>query len=451
MRAYIAALDRHDVEDQYSHYSTEMLQPPEGQTFEAKKEKSRNEREFEAGSHARWSYEIVGAGPDSLDAIVTEGMDFYDALGAGPRSHRARYRFRDGKIADIETRDWTQPGRPYEGARDRFVAWLSEERASQAARLLKNGRLVFTKDTAAPMTALAREWFDLQPCRLYHPSFNSSGTQIVFSSDCGGLWGVYVVQADGSLPRRVTPTDVEARLPGWSPDEKKLVFQSSKSGNWDIYTINVDGSGLTRMTDHPKGDSSGAFSPDGAKILFASDRGAMNDLFWMPAAGGDAVPLTRNRGAGFRSVWAPDASHVLYRASVPATDDASKAGEFHRVSADGADGGVVAGGLRREYNPAYSPDGKRIAFDAHEDGVSWESGREWDVWVMNADGDARRNLTLGNKVNDWGPSWSPDGKTIVFLSGLDNVYDLHLMNADGTNVRRLTHWTEKRPPSPRSP
>ena len=253
MREYIAALDRHDVDGQYSHYSPEMLQPAEGQSAVAKREKSRNEREFEAGSNARWSFTVVGAGLDSLEATVTEGMDFYDALGVGPRGHRARYRFRDGRIDDIQTWDWSQPGRPYEGARDRFVAWLTKERPAQSSRLLKDGRLVFSRRTAVEMTALAREWFGLQPCRLYHPAFNSSGTQIVFSSDCGGLWGIYVVQADGSLPRRVTPSDMEARMPRWSPDGTRFVFQSNKAGNWDIYTVNVDGSGLTRMTDHREG------------------------------------------------------------------------------------------------------------------------------------------------------------------------------------------------------
>jgi len=441
MRGYIEALDRHDVDGQYSHYSPEMLQPADGQSVAARREKSRDEREFEAAGNARWSYTVVGGGLDSLEAIVTEGMDFYDALGVGPRSHRARYRFRDGKISEIETWDWSQPGRPYEGTRDRYIAWLSKERPAQASRLLKEGRLVFKKRTAAEMTAVAREWFGLQPCRLYHPSCTSSGTQIAFSSDCEGPWGIYVVQADGNLPRRVTPSDIEARLPNWSPDGTRLVFQSNQAGNWDIYTVNVDGSGLTRMTDHPRGDSSGAFSPDGTRILFASDRGGINELFLMPAAGGDAVQVTRNKGTGFRSVWAPDGTHILFRASEPPTEVDGTPGEFYRVRPDGADAGKVAGGPRREFNQVYSPDGTKIAFDAHEDGVSWESGREWDVWMMNADGSGRRNLTAGNKVNDWGPSWSPDGKTIVFLSGLENVYDLHLMNADGTNVRRLTHWT----------
>jgi hypothetical protein len=371
MRGYIAALDRHDVDGQYSHYSPEMLEPAEGQSIAAKRDKSRNEREFEAGSNARWSYEVVGAGLDSLEAIVTEGMDFYDALGVGPRSHRARYRFRDGKIAEIETWDWTQRGRPYEGARDRFVSWLSKERPAQASRLLKEGRLVFNKGTAAPMTALAKEWFGLQPCRIYHPSFNSSGTQIAFSSDCGGRWGIYVVQADGSLARRVSPSEMEARMPNWSPDGARLLFQSNKEGNWDIYTVNADGSGLTRMTDHPKAESSGAFSPDGTRILFASDRSGMNELFLIPAAGGEAVQITRDTAAGFRPVWGPDGSHILFRASKPASEEAGAPGEFFRVRPDGTEAGKITGGPRREFNPAYSPDATKIAFDAHEDGVTW--------------------------------------------------------------------------------
>jgi TolB protein len=451
MRGYIEALDRHDVDGQFGYYSKEMLEPPAGQTIEAKKERSRNERGFEAAANARWSFEVVGSGLDSLEAIVTEGMDFYDALGVGPRSHRARYRFRDGKIADIETWDWTQPGRPYEGARDRFVAWLSKERPAQAARLLKNGRLVFTKRTAPEMTALANEWFGLKPCRLYHPSFNAAGTQLAFSSDCGGLWGIYLVQADGSLPRRVTPADMEARMPNWSPDGARIVFQSNQDGNWNIYTVNADGSGLTRMTDGPKAESSGSFSPDGSRILFASDRGGVNELFLIPAGGGEAVQITRDTAAGFRPVWGPDGSHILFRASKPASEEDGAMGEFFRVRPDGTDAGKVTGGPRREFNPAYSPDGAKIVFDAHENGITWESGTEWDVWVMNADGSGRRNLTAGNKVNDWGPSWSPDGKTIVFVSGLENVYDIYVMNADGTDRRRITHWTEKRPPSPASP
>jgi TolB protein len=441
MRSFIAAMNRHDVDTQYAHYGAGMHFIDDGRRVVPERNEERLDRQFEAANRARWSYKILGAGIDSLEMIVSERMDFYDLLGVGTRRHRARYRFRGGKIVEGRTWEWTQEGRPYRGARDGFAAWALKERPDAAARFTRNGGLVFDGTTPALMNPLVREWRAARPCRLYHPSFNASGTQIAFSSDCEGPWGIYVMQADGSLPRRVTPLDMEARLPNWSPDAAKLVFQSNRGGNWNIYTVDADGSNLQRMTDHPAGDSSGAFSPDGTRILFASDReGGLNDLFVMPAAGGEASRITTGAGSGFRSVWSPDGAHILYRASTPATAEQSVPGQFFRVRPDGASAGTIAGGPRHEYNQAYSPDGSLIAFDAHRKG-GWESeDGGWEVWVMNADGTGRRMLTR-NDVNDWGPSWSPDGRTILFLSGRNNVYDVYAMDANGSNVRRLTKWT----------
>jgi TolB protein len=441
MESFIAALNRHDVDAQYAHYAPDIHFVDEGRRVAPKRNEERSDREFEAANRAHWSYEVLGAGLDTLDLVIREDMEFYDLLGVGTRGHRARYRFRDGKIAEGRAWDWTQRGRPYEGARDGFAEWAAKERPEEAARFLRGGELRFDGESAALMNPLVAEWRAARPCRLYHPSFNSSGTQIAASSDCEGPWGIYVMEADGSRPRRVTPRDMEARLPSWSPDDATLLFQSNREGNWDIYRVKVDASGLERLTDDPGADTSPAFSPDGTRILFASDRtDGTDDLFVMPATGGEAIRITRGAGVGFRSVWSPDGALVLYRASRPPTTEDGALGELFRVRPDGSDAGTLPGGLRREYNPAYSPDGSRIAFDAHREG-SWESeDGGWEVWLMNADGTDRRPLTR-NEVNDWSPSWSPDGATILFLSGMNNVYDIHAMDADGSNVRRLTYWT----------
>lgn len=434
----MAALNRHDVDGQYAEYGPDIHFIDEGRRVVPDKESSRSNRQFESANNAKWSYRVLSTGPDTLELVVTESMDFYDLLGVGPRSHRVRYRFRGGKIVQAEAWEWTQRGRPYEEARDSFARWSARERPAEAVQILRDGRLIFKEETALAINQLVRAWRAAVSCRIYHPSVNSNATRIVFSSDCAPPWGIYVANTDGSMPRRITPSDIEARMPNWSPDGSKVVFQSNREDSWDVYVVNADGTGLVRLTDHPAAESSPAFSPDGKQILFASDREGLNDLFVIASGGGEPRQLTRGVAAGFRSVWAPDGSHVLYRTS--GSESMSEPGEFHRVRLDGTSGGVVGGGKRREFNQTYSPDGSRIAFDAHRNG-QWESADGgWEIWVMKADGSGRRPLTR-NQINDWGPAWFPDGRRLLFLSGTNNIYDIYMMNADGSNVRRLTWWT----------
>ena len=158
MRSFIAALNRHDVDAQYRHYSPDVTYLDNGSRVVPDKERSRPNREFEAANHAQWSYRALGAGLDSLDVIVTEEMEFYRLLGVGARSHRAYYRFREGKIFEVEAWDWTQSGRPYAATRDRFAQWVLRERPDAAAHVINGGGLQFNAATAPVINLLLREW-----------------------------------------------------------------------------------------------------------------------------------------------------------------------------------------------------------------------------------------------------------------------------------------------------
>ena len=85
--------------------------------------------------------------------------------------------------------------------------------------------------------------------------------------------------------------------------------------------------------------------------------------------------------------------------------------------------------------PAWSPDGRKIAFVSRRDG-------NWEVYVMNADGSEQRNLTR-NAAFDNNPAWSPDGQKIAFVRGQCRYAVVYVMNADGSGQRRLTN----RPPT----
>jgi Tol biopolymer transport system component len=86
-------------------------------------------------------------------------------------------------------------------------------------------------------------------------------------------------------------------------------------------------------------------------------------------------------------------------------------------------------GVQFQTDPAWSPDGSRIAFASAREG-------SFDIYVMNADGKGTKRLTSSN-ANDQGPSWSPDGSRIAFTRSSDGGH-VWLMNADGTGEHRLT-------------
>jgi Tol biopolymer transport system component len=86
--------------------------------------------------------------------------------------------------------------------------------------------------------------------------------------------------------------------------------------------------------------------------------------------------------------------------------------------------------------PAWSPDGRKIAFQSKRRFGS--NAGKGEIYVMNADGSGKRNLTR-NRAQDGSPSWSPDGRRIGFVSNRDGRRpEAHVMNADGSGQRSLT-------------
>lgn len=167
-----------------------------------------------------------------------------------------------------------------------------------------------------------------------------------------------------------------------------IAFSSSREGNYELYLMGAVGSEPTRLTRDGKFAESPAWSPDGDRIAFAGGR---------------------------------DGNSEIYVLTVP---DAFEAGELPgviRLTDDSASDG----------DPAWSPDGGRIAFVSNREGNQ-------DVYVMNADGSGVVNLTQSPAAQDRGPAWSPDGRRIAFDSDRGGNQEIYSMNADGSAVIRLT-------------
>jgi Tol biopolymer transport system component len=178
--------------------------------------------------------------------------------------------------------------------------------------------------------------------------------------------------------------------------------------------------------------SSGAGGTAG-RIVFVDNPEGDWEVYSIDADGTQRHKLTNNRANEFEPVWSPDGKRIAF------VSDRDGDAEIYTMASDGSrvrqlthDRAVLG---RWDESPAWSPDGRRIAFTRR-------IGRGRDIYVMNADGTHRRRLT--HRQRSWAdsfmPVWSPDGNTIVFTSMRASPFrvDLYAMRAEGSGVRRLT-------------
>jgi Tol biopolymer transport system component len=217
-----------------------------------------------------------------------------------------------------------------------------------------------------------------------------AGHQLALVSTHSGRHQIYLIDADGSGPLRgVTSTKGEIFDPAWSPDGQRIAFRVFRPGAPpSVYIADADGSNARELVSHA---AMPAWSPSGREIAFANLR---------PGRRGISVVNVRQalRGEGEARI-------------VTQTDDAIP-----------------------EEDPAWSPDGQRIAFTSHRLGNS-------DIWTVDASGGEPQNLTSEPSLDD-AADWSPDGSLIAFGSTRDAQSegggDIYVMKPDGSDVQRVT-------------
>lgn len=199
---------------------------------------------------------------------------------------------------------------------------------------------------------------------------------------------IYRVDANGGTPVMLTPANMRAQFPSWSSDGARIAFHGSYAGvgnDLEIFSIDPDGNNLQKLTSNAFLDARPDWSPDGRKLAFQSNRSGSGNIFVMDADGSHVVQLT------------------------------------HTASGTANNG------------PDWSPDGRRILFVSTRDGNP-------EIYLMDADGGHVVRVT-NHPGDDVDPEWSPDGR-IIFDREIDVVgksaKQLHVMNSDGTNIVAIT-------------
>ena len=240
-----------------------------------------------------------------------------------------------------------------------------------------------------------------------NPSYSPDGRFIAFHSTRSGASEIWVVNRDGTSPRRLTSTNARTTAtPRWSPDGGWIVYESTEPGQSEVYTIRSNGGPAQRLTFDAATDAIPNWSRDGRTIYFCSNRTRRFEIWKMPALGGSATQVTR--GGGFAAVESLDSKFLYY-------SQTRNHGPIWRMPVGGGEPEMVA------------PEFNGLFFAVTGDGVYFQVKRSIMKWDA-ATGKTREIHTSQERLGI-GLAASPDGKELLFTQYFEpEEMDLYLID-----------------------
>ncbi|MDL4774396.1 protein kinase domain-containing protein [Actinomadura xylanilytica] len=239
---------------------------------------------------------------------------------------------------------------------------------------------------------------------------------------CHGDIGTYAPGA--AAPTTLVGGPTCDSLPQYSPDRKRVAFTRKNGDKTEAWVMNADGGGPRRVTDALAGGRV-TWSEDGRRLAYMGERADVRQIYRTAIDGGAAQPLTTDPSDKDDPMCSPQGRLVFWSKrdgaeQLYSLDAERPAAPWTRITRDGV----------RAVDPAWSPDGSKIAYSRG----AYPGG---DIWIVNADGSAPHRVTR-DPAHEMDPSWSRDGRWIAFTRGTWDRPVIHAIRADGTGERRIT-------------
>ncbi len=265
-------------------------------------------------------------------------------------------------------------------------------------------------------------------------AFNFSNANAVQTQVTSLVAGVYlfeikVTDAGGLAAKDTLQATVMSPVPGCT--DCRIAFVSNRDGNLEIYSCNPDGSNILRLTNHGATDDMPAWSPNGTRIAFTSDRTGSPEIYIMHADGSNVVRKTFSGGQN--PTWSPDGTKIAYSVQGNSSD-------IWVIDVTSGSASLLFGAPGYDDHPAWSPDGTKIAL--FSDWAAYDF--VYDIYIINADGTGFTALTsnIFDFVDYLHPSWSPGSTKLAMAitqtTGI-NQYNTQVgvMNPDGSGITVL--------------
>ena len=264
--------------------------------------------------------------------------------------------------------------------------------------------------------------------KFFTGEFGPFGTKIAFSGKVGRFKEIFVMDLDGHDLRQLTKESSLAQSVSWNRAGSELVFANFRNRQPDMFKISLSGGSPKRITNSQAMELSPKFASDSESFLASISTGQKSDIVMINEDGKTTRNLTSNYAyIDVSPEWSPDYSRIAF------VSNRGGGPQIYVMNADGSNPQRISY-VSSNYctSPAWSPKGDKIAFVCR-------SENRHNIFISSADGNSPVQLTAAGSNED--PSWSPDGRYLVFATNFDRdpVYNLAIIRADGSNLQQITH------------
>ena len=251
-------------------------------------------------------------------------------------------------------------------------------------------------------------------------------TRIAFvraQPDAARKFVLQVADSDGYNPQNVLESDEPIMSPSWSPDGKSLAYVSFESKRPEIFIQHLATARRTKVSGFSGLNSAPSWSPDGKFLVLVLSKDGSPDIYTLNTASKRLKRLTTHRSIDTEPVWTPDGRSIIF------TSDRSGSPQLYQIGVDGGKPRRIT--FEGNYNaaPSQSPDGRYISM------VHVSQGR----YVIAQLDRKTRNLTLlTDSTLDESPSFSPNGKMVLYASSQGQSGFLYAVSIDGRARHKLS-------------
>ncbi|OWW22463.1 translocation protein TolB [Noviherbaspirillum denitrificans] len=251
-------------------------------------------------------------------------------------------------------------------------------------------------------------------------------TRIAYVTKSGNEYRLEVADSDGEGTQVALRSNEPIISPAWSPDGTKVAYVSFEAKKPVVYVQDLTSRQRTVIANHRGSNSAPSWSPDGSRLALALSRSGYTQVYIVNADGSGLRQLTNTTGIETEPQFSADGQFIYF------TSDRSGGPQIYRMSVNGGDAQRVTFSGGYNISPRVAPDGKSLAF------ISRREGR-FQLYILDLQ--SGQELRVSDTTKDESPSFSPNGKYVMYATEAGRRGALAVVSVDGRVKHRLTTQT----------